>query len=338
MKDIKVGVIGCGYWGPNLIRNFNDNYHTDIIYACDADTKRIERIKLRYPLITVTTNYKHLLRDKNLQVVAIATPVRTHYKLIKEALNAGKHVLIEKPLTANTTEAEELVELAHKKNLILFVDHTFIYTGAVKKIKEFMSSGGIGDIYYFDSVRVNLGLFQSDINVIWDLAPHDVSVMDYLITEKPKSVVATGASHTHSGIEDIAYVSVNFRNNLIAHFHLNWMSPVKIRRIILGGNKKMIVFDDLDPADKIKIYDRGITFTKPNKKVIYQNIIQYRVGDMYAPNIDNTEALKVMIDHLADCLLNKKTPITDGESGLRVVRILEAAEKSMKKGGIKISL
>ena len=338
MKNIKVGVIGCGYWGPNLIRNFNENYNTDIIYACDLDIKRLERIKLRYPTVTATTNYKDLLRDKNLQVVAIATPVRTHYKLIKEALSAGKHVLIEKPLTSKVKEAEELVELANKKNLILFVDHTFIYTGAVKKIKEIMSSVGIGDICYFDSVRVNLGLFQSDINVIWDLAPHDVAIMDYLITEKPKNVVATGASHTHSGIEDIAYVSVNFKNNLIAHFHLNWMSPVKIRRIILGGNKKMIVFDDLDPADKVKIYDKGITLAKTNKKVVYQNIIQYRVGDMYAPNIDNTEALKIMVDHLADCLLNKKTPITDGESGLRVVRILEAAEKSMKKGGIKVNL
>ncbi len=338
MKDIKVGVIGCGYWGPNLIRNFNENYNTDIIYACDLDIKRLERIKLRYPTVTATTNYKDLLRDKNLQAVAIATPVRTHYKLIKEVFDAGKHVLIEKPLASKVKEAEELVELANKKNLILFVDHTFIYTGAVKKIKEVIFSGGIGDICYFDSVRVNLGLFQSDINVIWDLAPHDISIMDYLITEKPKNVVATGASHTHSGIEDIAYVSVNFKNNLIAHFHLNWMSPVKIRRIILGGNKKMIVFDDLDPADKVKIYDKGITLAKTNKKVVYQNIIQYRVGDMYAPNIDNTEALKIMVDHLADCLLNKKTPITDGESGLRVVRILEAAEKSMKKGGIKIRL
>ena len=338
MKDIKIGVIGCGYWGPNLIRNFNENYNTAVKYACDIYEERLERIKLRYPHVTTTKNYRDLLKDDTVQLVAIATPVRTHYKLIKEALNSGKHVLIEKPLTSKVKEAEELVELANKKNLILFVDHTFIYTGAVKKIKEIIFSGGIGDIYYFDSVRVNLGLFQSDTNVIWDLAPHDVAIMDYLLTEKPKSVVATGASHTHSKIEDIAYVSVNFKNNLIAHFHLNWMSPVKIRRLILGGNKKMIVFDDLDPADKVKIYDKGITLAKTTKKVVYQNIIQYRVGDMYAPNIDNTEALKVMVDHLADCLLNKKTPITDGVSGLRVVRILEAAEKSMKKGGIKVNL
>ncbi|MBI4653694.1 MAG: Gfo/Idh/MocA family oxidoreductase [Nitrospirae bacterium] len=335
---MKLGVIGCGYWGPNLIRNFSENYHTDIKYVCDINENRLERIRLRYPHITATTNYKNILKDNDIQVVAIATPVHSHYNLAKDALEAGKHLLIEKPFTSKVKEAEELVELANKKNLMLFVDHTFIYTGAVKKIKEVISSGGVGDIYYFDSVRVNLGLFQSDINVIWDLAPHDVAIMDYLLTEKPKSVVATGASHTHSKIEDIAYVSINFKNNLIAHFHLNWMSPVKIRRIILGGNKKMIVFDDLDPADKVKIYDKGITLAKTNKKTVYQNRIQYRIGDMYAPNIDNTEALKIMVDHLADCLLNKKTPITDGESGLRVVRILEAAEKSMKKGGIKISL
>lgn len=338
MKNIKVGVIGCGYWGPNLIRNFSENYNTDIKYACDLDRKRIERIRLRYPSVTITTDYNDLLKDKNLHVIAIATPVHTHYKIIKEALNAGKHVLVEKPLTSTVREAEEVVELAKNKDLVLFIDHIFIYTGAVKKMKECMSSGELGDIYYFDSVRVNLGLFQSDVNVIWDLAPHDISIMDYLITEKPKSVVATGASHTHSRIEDIAYVTVNFKNNLIAHFHLNWMSPVKIRRIIIGGSKKMIVFDDLDPAEKVKIYDKGVTLAKTNKKVIYQSMIQYRTGDMYAPKIDSTEALRVVIEHLTDCVINKKVPITDGESGLRVIRILEAAEQSMKKGGIKVNL
>jgi predicted dehydrogenase len=338
MKDLKVGVIGCGYWGPNLIRNFNENYHTDIKYACDLDKERLQRIKIRYPMITATTNYKDMLKDDNIQVVAIATPVHTHYKLTKEALNAGKHVFIEKPFTSKVKEAEELVEFAKKKGLILFVDHTFIYTGAVRKIKEFMSSGEVGDIYYFDSVRVNLGLFQSDVNVIWDLAPHDISIMDYLITERPKSVIAIGAAHTKDKIEDIAYVAVKFKNELIAHFHLNWMSPVKIRRIIIGGSKKMIVFDDLDPADKVKIYDKGITLSKTNKKVVYQSMIQYRIGDMHAPKIDNTEALKIMTEHLADCIMNRKEPITNGESGLRVVRVLEAAEKSIKKGGIKVYL
>ena len=338
MKEIKVGVIGCGYWGPNLIRNFNENYQTDLRYACDLDDQRLERIKVRYPAITVTKNYKDLLRDKDLHVVAIATPVYSHYRFAKEALEAGKHLLIEKPMTSNSKEAGTLVNLAEKKNLMIFVDHTFIYTGAVKKMKEVISSQNLGDIYYFDSVRVNLGLFQPDINVVWDLAPHDISIMDYLIPGKPKSVVAIGGSHTGNNIEDIAYVTVVYSSELMAHFHINWMSPVKIRRIIVGGSKKMIVFDDLDPSEKIKIYDKGIFLAKADKKVFYQNIIQYRIGDMYAPKIDQTEALKVLIDHMADCIIKKKKPVTDGESGLRVVRILEAADKSLKKGGIKVTL
>lgn len=338
MKNIKVGVIGCGYWGPNLIRNFNENYHTELRYACDLEDERLERIALRYPAVTTTKNYKDLLRDKEVQVIAIATPVHTHYNLAREALEAGKHVLIEKPLTPSVKEAEKLVALSKKKNLILFTDHTFIYTGAVKKMKEFMSSGEIGDVYYFDSVRVNLGLFQQDINVIWDLAPHDISIMDHLIPEKPRSVVAVGSSHAGSGIEDIAYVTVRFAGDLIAHFHLNWLSPVKIRKIIVGGSRKMIVFDDLDPAEKIKIYDKGIILAHTDKKQIYQNIIQYRIGDMYAPKIDHTEALKGMVDHLAHCITNNLNPITDGESGLRVVRILEAADKSIKKGGSTVLL
>lgn len=336
MKEIKVGVIGCGYWGPNLVRNFSEHYLTDIKYACDYDAKRLERIKLRYPSITVTTNYKDLLKDKDLQIVAIATPVHTHYRLAREALEAGKHVFVEKPLTSKAKEAEKLVELAEKKNLILFVDHIFIYTGAIRKIKDFIARKELGDIYYFDSTRVNLGLFQSDINVVWDLAPHDLAIMDHLIPLKPKNVVAVGTCHTKSGMEDIAYISVNFDGGLIAHFHVNWMSPVKIRKIIIGGSKKMIVYDDLNPDEKVKVYDKGITVARPSKKMLYQNIIQYRIGDMFAPKIDYSEALKIAVDHLSDCVINKKTPITDGEAGLRVVRMIEAVEKSMKKGGIKV--
>ena len=338
MKEIKVGVIGCGYWGPNLIRNFNENLHTDIRYACDVDLKSLEKIKLRYPSVTTTRDYRDLLRDRELQVVAVATPVHTHYGLGREILSAGKHLLMEKPLAARVKEAEKLVTLARQKNLMLFIDHTFIYTGAVKKIKDLITTGALGSLFYFDSVRVNLGLFQSDVNVVWDLASHDLSIMDYVIPAQPKSVIAIGLCHTNSRIEDIAYVTVQFEGELTAHFHINWMSPVKIRRIIIGGSKKMIVFDDLDPAEKIKIYDKGILLGKKNKKVFYQNIIQYRIGDMYAPKIDQTEALKILIDHLADCVMNKKKPLTDGESGLRVVRILEAADKSIKKGGVKVSL
>ena len=336
MKDIKIGIIGCGYWGPNLIRNFNENHNTDMSHACDLNIERLERIRLRYPHVHITTDYKELLRDKNIDAVAIATPVFTHYKLVKEALEAGKHVFVEKPLTANVREAERLVDIAAKKRLTLLVDHTYIYTNAIRKVKEFISSGELGEIYYFDSVRVNLGLFQKDINVIWDLAPHDLSVMDYIIGERPISVVATGSSHMPGGIEDIAYVTVKFKSNLIAHFHVNWMSPVKIRKIIIGGNKKMVVFDDLDPSEKIKIYDKGVELSKPDRKSVYQSLIQYRIGDMYAPNVDSKEALSIEVEHFADCIKNKKRPVTDGESGLRVVRILAAADKSIKKGGIKV--
>lgn len=338
MKEIQVGVIGCGYWGPNLIRNFNENAHTDIRYACDLDLKSLKKIKGRYPSVITTRNYRDLLRDEDLQVIAVATPVHTHYKLASEILSAGKHLLIEKPLAASVKEAEKLVNLAQKKNLMLFVDHTFIYTGAVRKMKDFISSGELGNLFYFDSVRVNLGLFQPDVNVVWDLASHDVSIMDHIIPDQPKNVAAIGGSHTDNGIEDIAYVTVKFDGELMAHFHVNWMSPVKIRRIIMGGSKKMIVFDDLDPAEKIKIYDKGIIFAKADRELIYQNIVQYRIGDMYAPKIDQTEALKVLVDHLVDCIIKKKKPITDGESGLRVVRILEAADKSLKKGGIKVTV
>ena len=338
MKDIKVGVIGCGYWGPNLIRNFSDNYNTDIKFACDLSREKLERIKMRYPSINVTTDYKSLLKDKDVHAVAVATPVFTHYKLVREALEAGKHVLVEKPFASTVREAEKLVELANKKGLTLLVDHTFIYTGSVKRIKDFISAGELGEMYYFDSVRVNLGLFQHDVNVIWDLVPHDLSIMDFIVGEKPVSVVATGASHTPKGLEDVAYVTVKFKDNLIAHFHVNWMSPVKIRKVIIGGSKKMVVFDDLDPAEKIKIYDKGITLSKANEKSVYQSMVQYRIGDMYAPAITNEEALKVEIEHFAECIRNKKKPITDGEAGLRVVRILEAADKSLKKGGIKINL
>lgn len=338
MKEIPVGVIGCGYWGPNLIRNFNENEHTDVRYACDLDAIRLNKIKLRYPSIIPTQNYRTLLRDKNLQLVAVATPVHTHYVLGREILEAGKHLLMEKPLAASTKEAEKLVNLAARKNLLLFVDHTFLYTGAVRKMKDFISAGSLGDLYYFDSVRVNLGLFQSDVNVVWDLAGHDVSIMDYVVPDQPKSVMAIGGSHTDHGLEDIAYVTVTFNGAFMAHFHVNWLSPVKIRRIIVGGTKKMIVFDDLDPAEKIKIYDKGITSTKKDAETLHRAIIQYRIGDMHAPKIDQTEALKVMVDHLVECVKQKKRPITDGESGLRVVRILEAADKSMKKGGAMVRL
>jgi len=330
---INVGVIGYGYWGPNLVRNFNENPATNVSYVCDIDESRLKALRDKYPNINTTTDYNDLLRDSNIDLIAISTPISTHYKLARDALNAGKHVLIEKPMTSNTSHAEKLIELAEKKGLVLFVDHIFIYTGAIQSIKNIISSGEIGDIYYFDSVRVNLGLLQHDANVIWDLAPHDFSIMDFLIDEKPVSVSAVGATRVHRKMEDISYITLRFRNGLIAHFHLNWLSPVKIRRIIIGGSKKMIVLDDLNPDEKVKIYDKGITLIKTERNKLYKNIIQYRIGDMHAPRIDNTEALKVAVAHLVDCIKFKKTPLTDGKAGLRVVKLLEASQKSLKKGG-----
>ncbi len=338
MKDITVGVIGCGYWGPNLIRNFSENQHTALTHICDLNREKAERLKLRYPHAAVTTDYHDLLKDRSLNAVAIATPVSSHYRLVREALEAEKHVLVEKPFTATVKEAERLVELARKKARVLLVDHTFIYTGAVRDIKRRIDAGELGDIYYFDSVRVNLGLFQHDVNVVWDLAPHDLSIMDYLVAEEPVSVVATGAAHTPGGLEDVAYLTLKFRSDLIAHFHVNWMSPVKIRKVIIGGSSKMVVFDDLDPADKVKIYDKGISLSKANEKTVHQSLVQYRIGDMHAPAIGSREALSVEVEHFADCIRNGKTPLTGGEAGLRVVRILNAAQKSLKKGGAKVAL
>lgn len=338
MKEIKVGVIGCGYWGPNLIRNFNDSVQTDIHSVCDLIRERLNSIRIRYPQVKITEDYRDILKDDNIEAVAVVTPVSSHYKIVSDALRAGKHVLVEKPLTSNVKDAESLVNLAAKKGLVLLVDHIFIYTNAIKKIKDYLAKGEIGDMYYFDSVRINLGLFQHDINVIWDLAPHDLAVMDHLVSEEPISITATGSSHTPSRHEDIAYITLQFRSSFIAHFHVNWMSPVKIRKIIIGGSRKMLVFDDLDPSEKIKLYDKGIRVTKTDKNSIYQSLVQYRIGDIYSPSIDSTEALKAVICHFADCIKNHKTPVTDGIAGLRVVRLLEAADKSLKKGGVKVKL
>lgn len=335
---LNVAVIGYGYWGPNFVRNFMDNPEIKLSYVCDLDASRLNVLKQKNLPVKTTTDYKEILRDDSVELVAIATPVSSHYPIAKDALKAGKHVLVEKPMTAKVAHAEDLIELAARKNRLLFVDHTFIYTGAVKKMKELITAGSIGDIYYFDSVRVNLGLFQHDINVIWDLAPHDLSIMDYLIEEKPVAVSALGFSRVHGKLEDIAYVTVKFKHGLIAHFHVNWMSPVKIRKIIVGGNKKMVVFDDLEPDEKVKIYDKGVTVNRMSKDKVYKNLVQYRIGDMHSPSLERGEALKVEIAHAAECIAKNKKPITDGEAGLRVVRLLEASEKSIKKGGAFVKI
>jgi predicted dehydrogenase len=331
-----VAVIGYGYWGPNLVRNFQETEGCRVVACCDADRARLAQAKSKHGSIEVTNDYDDVLTNRNIDAVIIATPIGTHYMLARKALETGKHVLVEKPLAASVSEAECLVDKAQKLGLTLMVDHTFVYTGAVRKMKEIIGRGDIGDLYYFDSVRINLGLVQHDVNVLWDLAPHDIAILDYLVQERPISVCANGACHLGNGIENVAYLSVYFNSGFIAHFHNNWLAPVKIRTVLLGGSKKMILYDDMETSEKVKIYDRGVDMSTPEK--VYDALIAYRLGDMWAPRLDTTEALRVMAQEFVDSIESSRRPITDGESGLNVVRILESAEMSVKKRGKEVKL
>jgi len=341
-KSIAIGVIGCGYWGPNLLRNFAENEGAELRWMCDVDERRLALLGRRYPAAQQTTDHRQLLADQQLDAVVIATPVATHFQFAKDALSAGKHVLIEKPFTASAREAEELIELAERQRLTVMVDHTFIYTGAVRKIKETVESGELGDLLYFDSVRINLGLFQRDINVVWDLAPHDLSIMDYIIGREPLAVTATGSCHIERGIENIAYVMLRFPDEFIAHFHFNWLAPVKIRRTLLAGSRKMIVYDDIEPTEKIRIYDKGVT-TQPreaasDREAEYRTLVSYRTGDVWVPKLDSTEALTHVCAEFLSAIRESRRPLTDGHAGLRVVRLLEAAQASIEQGGRQIRL
>jgi len=329
---INIGVIGYGYWGPNLVRNFNETSGINVCQVADLENDKLQKIRLRYPAIAVTTDYSKIIENKDIDAVAIVTPVSTHFDLALRALRAGKHVLVEKPMAATSEQCERLIDEADKKNLILMVDHTFPYTGAVRKIKELIDDDLLGKIYYFDSVRVNLGLFQHDVNVIWDLAVHDLSILDYLFDEKPVAVSATAMSHISGQPENMAYITLFFAGNIIAHIHVNWLSPVKIRRTLIGGDKKMLLYDDLEPTEKLKIYDKGID-TVIDDESIYQMRIGYRTGDMWAPNLDSTEALYRLAKHFWDCIEGNDEPITSSISGLRVVQMIEAATKSMYNNG-----
>jgi predicted dehydrogenase len=337
-----IGVIGCGYWGPNLLRNFSENEEASLSWMCDLDARRLETLGRRYPSAKTTTDYRQLLSDTQLAAVVIATPVSTHFTFAREALEAGKHVLIEKPFTANVAEAEQLIELAERNHLTLMVDHTFIYTGAVHKIKEIVASGELGDLLYFDSVRINLGLFQRDINVVWDLAPHDLAIMDFIIDRQPLSVTATGSCHVERGIENIAYVMLRFTDEFIAHFHFNWLSPVKIRRTLIAGSRRMIVYDDIEPTEKIRIYDKGVMVTRSeeaeDKEDAYRTLVSYRTGDVWVPKLDSTEALYYVCQEFLSAIAEKRRPLTDGHSGLRVVRLLQAAQQSISQNGRPINL
>ncbi|MBI2369953.1 MAG: Gfo/Idh/MocA family oxidoreductase [Deltaproteobacteria bacterium] len=331
---IGIGVIGCGYWGPNLLRNFYELESCRLTWCCDARPERLRWVQGRYPTVRTTTSWEELLRAPDVQAVAIATPVSTHARLAREALRRGKDVLVEKPLTASVREAEALVALAEQERRILMVDHVFVYSGAVRAVKEVIRRGELGDLYYFDSVRVNLGLFQHDVNVLWDLAPHDLAIMDYLLELEPEAVMAVGACNVGTGIENLAYVTIRFAGHLLAHIHVNWLAPVKARRTLLCGSRKMIIYDDTEPSEKVKVYDRGITFNG-DQSLIHQALIEYRTGDMYAPRIEPTEALRRVCGHFLECVEARKAPLTDGEAGLRVVRLLERAEASMRAGGVE---
>lgn len=332
---MKVVVLGLGYWGPNLVRNFLTNKDITGVIGCDQNPARLKFISGRFPGVILCDNFEKALKDPDVKIVAIATPVDTHFKFAKLALEAGKNIWVEKPFAATSLEAKELISLAEKKNVKIFVDHTFIYTGAVRKIKELIEANKLGDIIYFDSVRVNLGLFQHDVNVIWDLAPHDLSIMDYLIDKKVKAVTANGIANYYQH-ENIAHISVYFENNCFAHFHVNWTSPVKIRRMIIGGKQKMLVFDDMENSEKVKIYDSGIEINNVEK--IYDALVQYRIGDMHSPIVNQTEALALGVKEFISAIKEDRKPLTSGEEGLKVVKILEAAEKSIKAKGMLVEI
>jgi len=328
---LNVGVIGYGYWGPNIVRNLLTIKEVKIKTICDADPKAVVRAKATYPFLDTCQSENDVMKSHDIDAVFIITPVSTHFPLAKKALQNGKHIFVEKPFTATVKEAKELITLAKKKKLKIMVDHTFIFTGAVQRIKEAVDKNELGELYYYDSTRVSLGLFQRDTNVIWDLAPHDFSIMDYIIKNKPLSLSAQGIDHMRRGHENIAFITIYFENNLIGHLNINWLSPVKIRSTLIGGEKKMLVWDDLKADEKIKIYNRGVKVT--NKEGIYNLMVDYRSGDMVSPRVDHTEALKKELEYFVECIKKNKQPINDGKAGLRVVRLLELTNKSLRNHG-----
>ena len=329
------GVIGYGYWGPNIVRNFAGLEGSKVLAIADLDPNARKRAQKAYPEIKVTSNASDVISSVEIDAIAVISPVWTHYELAKAALENGKHVFVEKPFTSNSVQGEELINLALQKNLRIMVDHTFLFTGAVKKIRELMDEGSLGKLYYYDSTRVNLGLFQHDINVLWDLAPHDLSIMDYLIKASPEAVVATGMKHVND-YEDVAYMTLYFPEKVIAHINVNWLSPVKVRTTLIGGEKRMLVWNDLDADEKVKVYDKGVNIT--NQEGVYELLVNYRSGDMWAPQLEQVEALNREMSYFVDCISTGQTPFNDGCAGLRVVKMLEAASESLSKKGSLVYL
>jgi predicted dehydrogenase len=329
------GVIGYGYWGPNVVRNLASLNGSQVVSIAEMSPAARQRAHKAYPGVYVTPDAREVIASPDTDAVAVITPVWTHYELAKAALENGKHVFVEKPFTSTTAQGEELIELASRKNLTIMVDHTFLFTGAVKKIGQLLREGTLGKLYYYDSTRVNLGLFQHDINVLWDLAPHDLSIMDHLIGSKPEAVAATGEKHLN-GHEDIAYITLYFPDNVIAHINVNWLSPVKVRTTLIGGEKRMVVWNDLDADEKVKVYDKGVDIG--SREGVYELLVSYRSGDMWAPQLEQGEALRVELSYFVDCVSSGKSPHNDGCAGLRVVKMLEAATDSMNRRGALVSL
>lgn len=332
-----IAVVGYGYWGPNLLRNFAETEGAEIKMCCDSDPQRLGKAQTRFPALHCETDFEKVLQNSAVDAVAIATPVHTHFELAKRAIKAGKHVLVEKPLTMRADHAEELVALAEKKGVVLMVDHVFVYSPPVLKIKELVTQGKLGKLFFIDSVRINLGLFQHDINVVWDLAPHDLSIVDFMLERSPLSVSAFGSTHADSEIEDVAYFNLDYGDGLIANFHVNWLSPVKVRQMIIGGSERSLIYNDIDVNEKIKVFDRGINVgedVEQRRKVL----ISYRSGDVWSPNLAHSEPLSSMTHHFVKCINTGDTPISDGKVGLRIVKILDAAQRSIKAQGGRVTI
>src|SRR5205807_10579676 len=344
---VRVGIFGYGYWGPNVVRNLHALENCQVVTICDKNPAALKRANRVYPGVHLTTDFSEIMTSPQIDTVAIVTPVWTHFELAKTALLNGKHVFVEKPFTSTPQQAEELIELAERTRLKIMVDHTFLFSGAVRKIRELVDNGTLGNLYYFDSTRVNLGLFQHDVNVIWDLAPHDMSIMDYIIQEKPEAVVATGGTHLNC-LADLAFITVYFPNKVVAHINVNWLSPVKVRTTLIGGEKRMLVWNDLEADEKIRVYDKGLQVDGGNghtngdgngaPKGLYELLVSYRSGDMWAPRLERAEALTVELGYFIDCITTDQTPINDGVAGARVVRMLEAADLSLRERGKEILL
>ncbi|HET6347509.1 MAG TPA: Gfo/Idh/MocA family oxidoreductase [Candidatus Krumholzibacteria bacterium] len=329
---IRIGVIGCGYWGPNLIRNFSHLKGSEVLICSDLSEERLGHMRSLYPKIETTTDYKRILAHKDVDAVVVATPPETHCHLATEALRAGKHVFVEKPLALSSAEGASMVAEAEKAGRVLLAGHTFVYTAAVNKIKEVVDSGELGEIFYVSTTRVNLGIFQEHVNVVWDLAPHDVSILNYILDRMPESVATQASCCIRKNVEDVAFMTMRYPGNVLAHVHVSWLNPNKIRSTTVVGSRKMLVYDDISALEKIRIYDKGVTVT-PHYDTFGEFQLSYRYGDILIPRLDDAEPLKVACQHFIDCVEKGARPRSSGAHGLDVVRVLEAAVASIREGG-----